>query len=124
MSSVDDFESFVSDVFNEIETAGAVMTMEEMQQFERLLQENGVARRAHLAVLTKPWAEINESIVNNREGAEAIANVLECLDVEFYQDLAKFVQEAKRRMLLSLCGREDMEEILEQAKIETGSNLH
>ena len=75
-------------------------------------------RRIALAFLSKPFKEMEATILKDRQTAVVFAAVAECFDdsIRMYQDLADLLEKAQLRIHLALCEWPDMEEIVTEAK--------
>lgn len=111
-------EEFARDLQAQVETEGALMSFGDMDAMERYWERDRRQRRAALLFTTKPWAELDKSIQEDREFALAVANVFDCLNIEAYKSIYAILNEARRRILVSLCSREDAQELLKEARLE------
>ncbi|MEW8548577.1 MAG: hypothetical protein AB2693_34175 [Candidatus Thiodiazotropha sp.] len=111
-------KDLANNLLAKLKAEGPVFTIDDLGRFEDRLHKNAATRRAALAVLTKPFSEIQEMIENNRDFAVATADILTCTDPELYQATHDLLENARTRMVLLLACREDMEEIIEEAERE------
>lgn len=104
-------------IYAKAENFGPVLTCEEMDNIEALWLKEKVNRRAALVMLTKPWAELNKMIIEDRGFAVAAAQVqILAKEVNLYKALAELMEAADMRIMLALASREDMVEVIEEAK--------
>ena len=61
-------------------------------------------RRCALIMLTKPWKELRDMIVNDREFAEAAMAVCMAFDKERYNNMAHLADEAITWLIKALAG--------------------
>jgi len=109
-------EEFADALYAKLETEEAALTTEEMDLVEQFWRNDIRNRRCALVFLTKPFSEIREQIENNRDFAVSAAAILDCIVPDKYQAIADLLSDAKRRLLVVTACREDMKEILEEAK--------
>ncbi|MEW8042493.1 MAG: hypothetical protein AB2826_09690 [Candidatus Thiodiazotropha sp.] len=109
-------DKFAKNLFDKLEAEGPVLTLDELEIFEDRLQENRVTRRTALVVLTKSFSEVQEMIEKDRDFAVATADVFNCTDPGLYQATHDLLQNARIRMAGLLACRDDMEQVLEEAK--------
>jgi len=104
-------------LFAGLETEPALLPPTYCEEVELGIQSDAT-RRAGLLFLTKPFKEMSEAISADRALAIAFADVSIHLEaaIERYKGLANLLQTAHTRMRLALCAREDMAEVLAQAK--------
>jgi hypothetical protein len=81
---------------------------------------NGDTRRAAVALLTKPGANLLDEVRNDRDFAVAVAQVFERLPVCIAQleGLLEILRCSQMWMMIALCQREDMDQVKQKAKIE------
>lgn len=66
----------------------ATLELHQMDEFDKWLNDSRAGRRASLAVLSKPFDELESGILNDRDLAIAMADVQRCsADVEHGLDL-------------------------------------
>jgi len=74
-------------------------------------------RRVALAILTKPWAWLNQQVIEDRGFAVAVAQIKMLADeAGLYKGLAELMESASLWSDLALISREDMNEVMEEAK--------
>lgn len=123
-------DEYCESVFDKLQHTGPVLTKDQMVDVEKNFSRNGAqTRRLGLGVLTKSWLEISKPVQNDRELAFSCASLSLAID-DYMTDLNGFIEmmsAASIRLKLSLTGREDMTELLEEAKQERkreeGDNL-
>ncbi len=111
-------EEFADSLIAKLETEEASLTAEEMDIIEQFWRNDIANRRATLIMLTKPFSEIREQIENDRSFAVAAAAVFDCIEPDKYQAIADLLSDAQRRLMGALACREDMQEIMKEAKEE------
>ncbi len=116
-------EQFADEVTAKVKAAPAWFTHEQMAKAEREFQANGVTRRIALAVLTKSGQELIDAVSADRDFAVAMADwsaggdgYLAGLEAE-----RKTVEHAQARVLIALAHREDMDEVLSEARSTTSA---
>jgi hypothetical protein len=77
-----------------------------------------VYRRIALAYLSKPFPETAKGIASDKKTARAFAEVSVQLGdvVKQYQSLVDLLKAADTRLMLALCQREDMKQLLAEAR--------
>ncbi|MBT3038811.1 MAG: hypothetical protein KME37_07685 [Candidatus Thiodiazotropha sp. (ex Codakia orbicularis)] len=109
-------DEFAKNLFDKLEAEGPVFTLGELEIFEDRLQKNHATRRTALVVLTKSFSEVQEMIENDRDFAVATADVFNCTDPGLYQATHDLLENARIRMAGLLACRDDMEQVIEEAK--------
>lgn len=110
-------DDFADAVFIQMETKEPLLTCEDMDEIEAMWERQRRTRRAALLLLTKPWAWLNQQVTENRDFAVAVAQIKMLADeVKLYKGLAKFMEEASLWGMLALADREDVDEVIEEAK--------
>jgi hypothetical protein len=91
---------------------------DEPGKIEDFIQGSTPTRRIALAYLARPWREIAENIRNDRDTAVTLAVAYEGIKevAENYAIIAAMMKAAEVRLMISLAAREDMTEILTEAK--------
>jgi hypothetical protein len=112
-------EVFADKMLRNIRKSPALMTHEQMYEYEKGVQtDSGIARRGALAVLTQPGAKLIDGIYQDRETAVAMAAMYELISV-YHKDLeglTKLVDVALARLIVALANRTDMNEILAEGR--------
>ncbi|MBR8379014.1 hypothetical protein KDW20_24915 [Burkholderia cenocepacia] len=105
---------FADRLFEQIEAAPALISKDDVQSIENVIARDAF-RRAALLFATSSGAELCRQVEGDREFACAVAHVQHELGnvVKRYRELADLLDVVNTRLLLSLCSREDMQEILD-----------
>ena len=111
-------EEFADSLLAKLETEEAALTTEEMDIIERFWRDDIRNRRCALIFLTKPFSKSREQIENDRGFAVSAATVMECIEPDRYEVISDLLHDAHRRLMAALACREDMEEIMKEAKDE------
>jgi len=92
----------------------ATLELHQMDEFDKWLNDSRAGRRVSLAVLSKPFDELESGILNDRDLAVAMADVQRCsADVEHGLDLMlKLVRQSRLWVAAALSSRPDCEEIM------------
>jgi len=117
-------EDFAESILVKLETEEAALTCEEMDIIEQFWRDDMRNRRCALVFLTKPFSEIREQIESDRGFAVCAAAAMDCIEPDRYQTIANLLRDVQRRLMVAVACREDMEEVLEEAKegiVETQS---
>jgi len=97
-----------------------ILTDVQVNKIESIINDNGTmqGRRAGLAYLSMPFPETTKKIEGNREFAVALANAQVVIKgaAQHYEYLAELLNAASTRILLALCSRPDMEEVVKEGK--------
>jgi len=99
----------------------AQLTMREMNALERrLCTADAEWRKLALASLTKSGAQLKERFSGSREAAQLAAELLTVADDmgKRLHELAGMLETASTRLMLSLCERGDMQELIANAKAQ------
>jgi hypothetical protein len=114
-----DDEVFAQRLFEQIESSPSLITNEQLDLIEDRIKKDS-SRRAALALATLSGSDLCQKINEDRETAIAIASVkIAAEDARLrYQQLADLLDQLKIRVSIALCGREDMDAILETARAE------
>ncbi len=93
----------------------------EAEAIEKFLRRNGIWRRMALAFLSRTWNETADPVRTERESALAFAAVFHALEETAgnYKRIAELMESAKARLMVALATREDMAQILAEAKSES-----
>lgn len=109
-------DDFADALYARLETKEALLTCEDMDEIEALWERHRRTRRAALALLTKPWAQLNQEVIEDRGFAVAVAQIKTFADeVGLYKGLAELMEAVSVWCMVALAGREDMSEVLEEA---------
>lgn len=99
----------------------AQLTTEQMNALERrLCSADAEWRKLALASLTKSGAELKQRFAGSREAARLAAELLTVADDmgKRLHELAEMLETASTRLMLSLCERPDMQELIASAKAQ------
>lgn len=101
-----------------IENKPAQLTTNNMDELEQAWVNRRRARRMALVMLTMPFAELRDNVQEDKEFATAVASALACTqnEIDFCHGVAEALETAKVWMNMSLCYRDDCQEILEAGK--------
>lgn len=102
----------------------AVMTRKQMFEYEDAVRKSNLAddwfqaRRVALAVVSMPAKHLMRGIEKDRATALAMACAHEIVMnySNVLKQLSELVAEADRRLMIALCGRSDMVEIIDEAR--------
>ncbi|MDR0776764.1 MAG: hypothetical protein LBE81_09030 [Azonexus sp.] len=104
-------------LFAKMEAQGPLLTMENMDEIEAAWHSQRRGRRAALALLTKPWAQLCQQVIEDRDFAVTVAQVKMVADeAEMYKGLAELMKTASTWALMALASRDDMVEVIAEAK--------
>lgn len=100
-------------IFEQLDAADAFITDQQLDLIEEIISHDAV-RRAGLVFATMPGRELCKKIEQDRDFAVCAASTLSGLnDAKIrYQELAELLKQVHTRILLALCGREDMENVV------------
>lgn len=100
-----------------IDAAPAILSFGDMNKLEAWWRDGIRRRRCSLALLTMPARELAEKVQADRGFAVAVADVLDGIeDLEnVAKELTNLFQAVQARTILALAGREDMQEIRNEA---------
>lgn len=114
-------DDFADALVAQMEAREPLLTCEDMDEIEAMWERQRCSRRAALGLLTKPWAWLNQQVTENRDFAVCVAQIKECADtIGLYKGMAEFMEAASVWGMVALAGREDMSEILAEAKATMG----
>ena len=114
-------------LYEEFRKQPAQLTVEQMGEIEKRLREDASGpegacpyRRAALASLTSSMQRLMDSVIDDVEGAQVLANVAVCakLYADRLNSLVEMLKVASARIEVALCVREDATTILEMARAE------
>jgi hypothetical protein len=123
--AADDDQQSPEELFNQLMAEqDALIPPGFAQQVERDLTGNSkiaMTRRLALAYLSTPFKESTEKLAADRELAVAVAHVSDVLKdhAKSYETLLGWIKAAHARMAVSIAIREDMAEILAEAKADS-----
>ena len=72
-------DDFAYKLLSELEKEDAILSCKEMDMIEKFWGENRRGRRSALIQLTKPFAWLSDTVKNDDECAEAVAEIYVCL---------------------------------------------
>lgn len=104
-------DEFADNLLEKMKGEEAVLTCEQMDIIEKFWDEDRRTRRAALAMLTKPYAWLEDKIQNDKEFAEAMVELLECVETDKYSCIANLLLDAQRRLICAISCREDLDEL-------------
>jgi hypothetical protein len=99
----------------------AQLTTAQMNALERrLCRADAEWRKLALASLTKSGAELKERFAGSREAAQLAAELLTVADDmgKRLHEIAAMLETASTRLMLSLCERPDMQELIASARAQ------
>ena len=113
----------------DFENMKPLLTAEVLDQIERDIGSNqpwGPWRRAGLACLTRSGRQLIEGLETDRDAAVAVAAVANGTKdyAKRLRELAELMDKANLRLLMALCWRDDIEEIMSEAKAPEGAVSH
>lgn len=113
-------DEFADEITKCVQEAPAALSCEDMDRIESIWREDMRNRRCALAMLTKPGAELMNSVESDRELASAIAGVYVRLPslIKFTETLHHLYKKMNGWAIVALAGREDMAELIETAEKE------
>jgi hypothetical protein len=118
MAAHQEKERFAEEMLAGLKAAPALLDMPTCEALEKALEGHGYTRRLALAVLTRSGADILSEIERNRDFAVAMADCL--LRLRSYSPLLRearrLARTAEARLTVALAMREDMREILAEAR--------
>lgn len=110
-------DDFADALFTQMEAKEPLLTCEDMDKIEAMWERQRRNRRAALVLLTKPWTWLNQQVAENRDFAVAVAQIKILTDeAELYKTLAELMKAASVWSMVALTSREDMSEVIEEAK--------
>ncbi|MFT4255632.1 MAG: hypothetical protein QM599_01500 [Pseudoxanthomonas sp.] len=114
---------WTNEVFAKLEQKGPILTFEEMDLIEERWRDDTRNRRCSLLVLAKPWVELRELVVTDKEFAIAVAQIAPIArDLsERLHSLADAIGAADIWATCALAHREDMAEVIGLAAAEACS---
>lgn len=117
----DSFSLDVEALLHECLGKPALLELDQVDKIDQWLIDTRAARRAALALSSKPFDELDAEVLSNRDFAAAAADVFHCAaDVESgLQMMLDLVRQSRMRILVSLSGRDDCKEIMATSDQET-----
>ncbi len=115
-------ERFAMKMLRTVRKAPALMTHDQMENLERTIQaDDGVARRMGLAVAAMPGGELIGKVEADRNAAVTFATIDECVTEYLHKlkGLTAVLEVAQTRLLIALATREDMADVIAEAKKST-----
>ena len=114
--SMDD-DIFAARIFEQLKASAPLIDRDAIDNIERNIQEDQV-RRAAFLFASESGGALVEKVENDRDFAVIAAGIAEGLSdaQERYQALADLMQQLNMRIKTALCGREDMEQVIEEGK--------
>lgn len=109
-------DEFADNIFEKMKSEEAILTCEEMDIIEKFWNQDRRNRRATLIALTKPYTWLEENIKNDTGFAEAMFEVLECIEPEKYESITNLLLNAQRRIICAITCREDFDELRQKVK--------
>ena len=79
-----------------------MLSCDEMDGIEKYWQDTVIARRCLFVMATKPWKEVRDMVVEDREFAEAVATAIHCVDENAYKGISDYITTAKMRLSVAL----------------------
>ncbi|WP_434108003.1 hypothetical protein [Paraburkholderia caffeinilytica] len=115
-SNAMDGDVFATRIFEQLEAAPPLITREQIDEIEEGISKDAF-RRAALIFSTSSGADLCRKVEGDREFAIAVAAVHKELgNVKArYLQLADLIGTVDGRLMLALCGREDMEAVVKAA---------
>lgn len=110
-------DDFADALFAQMEAKEPLLTCEDMDEIEAMWERQRRNRRAALVLLTKPWTWLNQQVTEDRDFAVAVAQAKILADeAGLYKALAELMEAASVWSMMALASREDMSEVIEEAK--------
>lgn len=111
-------EDFADALLAKLSDEPATITCEQMDAIEQHWRDTMPTRRCALAMLTKPFADLRDKVLEDRELALAIADSMQCANRELprYKATIKLLEKAAALAAVAMAGREDMTEILDEVE--------
>ncbi|MBI5785187.1 MAG: hypothetical protein HZA64_07005 [Rhodocyclales bacterium] len=111
-------DEFSDELFAAMQSKGPFLTPDDMDKIERLWEEERRTRRCALVLLTMPFAELRDSVEQDRDFAGAVAEVFRCTkDLAYYKGMVELLQQANLWAMTAIACREDMAELLTEADV-------
>jgi hypothetical protein len=114
-------DEFADKLIARMKPQEALLTCEDMDEIEAMWERDKRNRRCTLALLTKPWEWLDQKISKDREFAVIVAQIKQYAEEEkFYKGMAELLGTAHVWAMVALSGREDMKEVIAEAKAQWG----
>lgn len=112
-----DHDVFCDRLFEQLEASAPLFDKEEMYEIEESIQRDQM-RRVAFAIASLSGKELCEKIVADRDFAVIAGGVLSELGAvkERYQQLMDIFSWLDGRLMIALCSREDMNEVIAEGK--------
>ena len=112
-------EEFCDWLFKKLESDDDLLPADFSNMVDEEMRHDAPGRVA-LVFLSKPWKQMSDSMVKDRDTALAFAEIAVRLDESIgrYKALADLLGTAQTRINLAFCGREDMQAVMAEAKAE------
>lgn len=112
--------AFAAKMFETIKKQPAQLTKKQVYQIEDTERAMGVTRRAALMTLTMPGKKLLAEMRKDKELARALACAYESLGdyIDKLDGMSCMMKTAYARLMVALAQREDMRELLKQAKVD------
>lgn len=112
-------EDFAQVLLEKYEQLPAQYSLETYKELEAKFEKTRIARRIALLTLTKPFSELRDDVVADRELAIAIADIYNGLEstIETMLGMVEIMETSRNWQMMALVHRADMKSILEKAGI-------
>lgn len=113
-------ESIIDELYRVAESEPAFLSGEHVDNLEDWLQSSSLTRRASLTLLTRSFSDLQKDVRTNQEAAKALAGVFVLQDdlINCIKTLSDCIEKSQATLMLLLAEREDMRELIDQAKRE------
>jgi len=113
-----DSDLFCDRIFEQLEAAPALLSKDQIYDFEDRIQKDQM-RRAAFAIATIGGKELCERIAKEREFAVLVGGLYSELEsvAERYQQLTNIFSALHGRLMIALCSREDMKEVIAEGEL-------
>ncbi len=112
-------DDFCDALYASLQKQEALITCEQMDEIEQLWETERRSRRACLLMLTKPWAWLNEQVMNDREFALIAVQIMDIANTgKMYQGLADLMGTVSGWTMAALASRGDMSEVMAEARAD------
>lgn len=110
----------IEELFETVKSAPALFTFEQIDEWEKRIEELGWIRRAGYLFLSKNGAELLDQFQQDREAAVAIVPWYDRVGmyVDMLDSLKETIEAARARVAMAYAQREDMEAIFEEGRAE------
>lgn len=114
-------DACIAQTLAHMDTKLPALTSAQMDDIERRWNEQQALRRYALLLLTKPFSWLREQVEEDRSFALAVANAYRhTQETAFYQNVLDLMKEANHWMMMALCARCDMSELLLEVDSKAG----